>query len=124
MKSFLKDFEAEEYRGVEVQYVGGKPAILSIFKDGELREEVNLFDINNKTELHAMMVEKGFVRKTDEEIEEMKKVKIKERDEEAERLRKEREERRAKMTEAQRARRQKQEDGRKDKGGGAKADEL
>ena len=107
VKSFLKDFEAEEYQGVEVQYVGGKPAILSIFLDGELQEEVNLFDINNKSELHSMMVEKGFVKKSDEEIEEMKKLKIKKRDEEAARIQKAREELKAKR-EAERERKRKE----------------
>jgi hypothetical protein len=71
----LKDFLAESYRGVDVEYVQGKPAVLSIYADGELKEEVALFDINTLGDLHMMMLEKGFGPMPDDEIAVMKEKK-------------------------------------------------
>ena len=75
-----------------MKYVGGKKAVLTIY-DGDEEKEVTLSDYKEKEEMHAMMVEKGFVKKTDEEIEQVK-AEIKERklkeDEERKRKREER----------------------------------
>jgi hypothetical protein len=71
----LKDFLAESYRGVDVEYVRGKPAVLSIYSDGELKEEVTLFDINTLDDLHKMMLEKGFELMPDDEVAVMKEQK-------------------------------------------------
>lgn len=74
----MKDGEAEYYHNVSVKYVGGKKAVLTIYStDGEEeeeqeREKVSLSDYNTKEEMHAMMVEKSFTKKTDEEIEAVK----------------------------------------------------
>ena len=75
LKSFLKDFEAEEYGGIAVEFVSGKAAVLSIYSDGELKEEVDLHQYGSKDELHALMAEKGFVRMSPEEIVAMKERK-------------------------------------------------
>jgi hypothetical protein len=82
LKSFLKDYEAEEYGGVAVQFVSGKPAILSIYSDGELKEEIDLHYYLSKDELHALMVEKGFIRMSPDEAIAMKERKAMERVEE------------------------------------------
>ena len=85
LKSFLKDFEAEEYRGVAVHFISGKPAVLSIYSDGELKEEVDLHQYASKDELHALMVEKGFERMSHFEVLEMKERKAAEMAEEQKR---------------------------------------
>lgn len=80
LRSWLKEFEPEEYRGVTVEYVSGKPAVLSIYDDDDaLVEEVDLFQYTDKDSLHAMMANKGFVRMNKEEIDEMKRIKRHER---------------------------------------------
>jgi len=93
LKSFLKDGEAEWYYNVSVKYVGGKKAVLTIYDGDEEKEKVTLSDYKEKEEMHAMMVEKGFAKKTNEEIEQVK-AEIKERklkeDEERKRKREER----------------------------------
>lgn len=71
----MKDFEAEEYGGVAVQFVSGKPAVLSIYSDGELKEEVDLYQYVSKEELHRLMVEKGFIRMSPDEVLAMKERK-------------------------------------------------
>lgn len=68
LKSFLKDGEAESYHGVEIQYIHGKSAKLSVFHDDELQHEIPLSTIPSKDLMHSVMVEHGFVRKTDEEL--------------------------------------------------------
>lgn len=76
-----------------MKYVGGKKAVLTIYDGDEEKEKVTLSDYKEKEDMHAMMVEKGFVKKTDEEIEqvkaETKERKLKE-DEERKRKREER----------------------------------
>ena len=73
--------------------MGGKKAVLTIYDGDEEKEKVTLSDYKEKEEMHAMMVEKGFAKKTNEEIEQVK-AEIKERklkeDEERKRKREER----------------------------------
>ena len=84
LKSFLKDSEAEEYQGVEVEYVHGRTAVLTIYKDGEEQEQITLSDYKSKEEMHALMVEKGFVKKSDEEIAEKAQLNKEHKEEQAE----------------------------------------
>lgn len=71
----MKDYEAEEYRGVSVEYVSGRKAVLTIFHDDEFQEEVLLSDYKTKEEMHALMVEKGFEKMSEEEIAAMREGK-------------------------------------------------
>ncbi|KAL7547210.1 hypothetical protein ACHAWF_010526 [Thalassiosira exigua] len=81
LKSFLKDGEAESYRGVEVKFVPGRKAIMTVFEGGDdddvergegggwaEKEKVTLSDYKTKEEMHALMVEKGFVLRTEDEL--------------------------------------------------------
>lgn len=68
VKSFLKDGEAEWYRGVEVKYIHGRKAILTILEDGVEKEKVTLSELKSKADMHKMMVAKGFVKKSDDDI--------------------------------------------------------
>lgn len=61
LKSFLKDGEAESYRGVKVTFVRGKKAIMHVYdEDGKEVETVELHTLKTKEALHALMREKGF----------------------------------------------------------------
>jgi hypothetical protein len=65
----LKDREAEYYEGVEVTYQPGRDAVLTIYDEsGAERERVVLSDLAAKEDMHRVMVEKGFRKKSDEEI--------------------------------------------------------
>ena len=68
LKSFLKGGEAEQYRGVTVTYVAGRPPIMSIYQDGKLLEEINMRTLKTKAQMHALMQQKGFVKKTTGEL--------------------------------------------------------
>eukprot|EP00978_Attheya_sp_CCMP212_P004403 scaffold9627_cov63-Attheya_sp.AAC.1 len=73
VKSFLMDGEAEDYRNVEVEFVSGKNAILTIFDDNVELEQVDLSQYTDKEDIHAMMVEKGFEKMEGEELEQARR---------------------------------------------------
>lgn len=98
LKHFLKSYEAEEYRGVQVEYIHGRRAVLSIYHDGELQEDVTLSDLKTREEMHQLMVEKGFEKMTPEEIEAMR-ARREQEDQEADRRRLEEKEKRRKEME-------------------------
>jgi hypothetical protein len=68
----LKDREAEYYVGVEVEFKHGMDAVLTVLEEGIEREKVVLSDLSTKEDMHRLMVEKGFQRKSEEEIARMK----------------------------------------------------
>jgi len=76
VKRFLKGFEAEEYENIEVQYIHGRKPVLTIFEDGVQKEEVALSTFKQTSDLHSMMVTKGFIRKSEEAITRMKNQKL------------------------------------------------
>eukprot|EP00548_Thalassiothrix_antarctica_P007786 CAMPEP_0194133300 /NCGR_PEP_ID=MMETSP0152-20130528/3532_1 /TAXON_ID=1049557 /ORGANISM="Thalassiothrix antarctica, Strain L6-D1" /LENGTH=160 /DNA_ID=CAMNT_0038828595 /DNA_START=78 /DNA_END=557 /DNA_ORIENTATION=+ len=75
VEDFIEFHGAEEYHGItlEIKKNGVKqPATLIIMSDhGVVKEEVKLGDYESENDLHKMMQEKGFERKTEEEIEAM-----------------------------------------------------
>lgn len=65
-----------------MEYERGKPAVLTISDDdGNVIDEVNLFDIKTSEDIHQMMIDKGFKLKPDSEIATMRARREKERDE-------------------------------------------
>ena len=61
LKSFLKEPEGVDlYKQVEVEFIPGKKAILTVYKDGVEQEKITLSDYNDKEKLHALFMEKGF----------------------------------------------------------------
>jgi hypothetical protein len=76
---------------VEVQFVAGRDAVLTIFEDGTEREQVTLSDVKTKMEMHELMIQKGFERKSQEEIEALKVRVEKRTDEETKKLKQARE---------------------------------
>lgn len=68
LKSFLKDGEAESYKGIKVTYIAGRTAVLTIYKDGTEVEKINMHELTDKASMHKLFQEKGFVRKSPDEI--------------------------------------------------------
>lgn len=72
--------------------MAGREAILTIKKNGVVQEKVVMHTLPDKQAMHAMMVAKGFVRKSPEEMEQItsdaQAVKLKEEESKAESIRK------------------------------------
>ena len=56
-----------------MEFQAGKKAVLTIYHDGEEQEQVELQTIPTADEMHALMLEKGFKMKSEEEVAEVKK---------------------------------------------------
>jgi len=69
------DREAEEYRNVQVTFIQGRKAVLTIFEDDKEKEKIILSDYKTKDDMHKLFVDKGFERKTEEEIRKLKEAK-------------------------------------------------
>ena len=56
---------------MDVKFVSGKKAIMTVYKDGVTVEEIHLHEYeeyeDTSEKLHALFAEKGFVRLTEEE---------------------------------------------------------
>jgi hypothetical protein len=84
LRSFLKDGEAEFYRGVTVNYIPGRQALLTIYESSDevgvddmvILEKVTLSDILTKEEMHQLMKDKGFVLKDDTELQRIAEEKV------------------------------------------------
>lgn len=72
LKKFLKLGHAESYQNVEIEYIHGRKATLTIYHDEKIVETVVLSDLKNHEEMHALFVEKGFQLKPENEIEAIK----------------------------------------------------
>lgn len=85
LKSFLLDGEAEEYQGVEVEYVQGRKATMYIYdSSGEEVEQITLSDYETKEDMHRMMQQKGFPKKSPEEIRALQQTRQEKRQEKLE----------------------------------------
>lgn len=70
------DGEAQEYQGVTIEFMAGRTAILTIYDDSNTeKEQVHLHEMDDKEKLHAMMLNKGFQRKSEEEIAQLRQEK-------------------------------------------------
>ena len=69
----MKGREAEWYQNVEVKYIRGRQAILTIYKDGKEQKRIKLSDLQTKEEMHELMKAEGFVEKSPEEREKIAK---------------------------------------------------
>ena len=60
--------EIDEYKGIEIEWKRGKKAILTILDDeGKQIEDVKLYELKTRPEMHQLLVDKGFRKKTEEE---------------------------------------------------------
>ena len=64
--------EAGYYHGVEVNFIHGKEAILTVYNESKIQETIKLSELKDRGEMHNLMRAKGFVRKSDDEIYEIK----------------------------------------------------
>lgn len=81
LKNFLKgDTGAVTYRNVEIEFIRGKQANMSIMQDGQEIENIVLseYDKEGEEAIHALFQEKGFEQLSEEEL----KAKFDARDEE------------------------------------------
>lgn len=61
--------EAEWYEGIKVKYIHGRTAIMTIYEDGKEKEKITMHELKDRKAMHAHMLEKGFKRKSQEEME-------------------------------------------------------
>ena len=67
----------ELYRDVDVKFIPGRKAVLTISDaDGMEVEKVTLSDYNDKGRLHQLFVSKGFAKYTELEVVERRKLKL------------------------------------------------
>mmetsp|Transcript_12292 Transcript_12292/g.26713 ORF Transcript_12292/g.26713 Transcript_12292/m.26713 type:complete len:126 (-) Transcript_12292:2339-2716(-) len=59
---------------VEVNFISGRKAVLTIFKDGQEQEKITLSDYNDKEKLHQLFAQKGFAKYTAQEMVERRKM--------------------------------------------------
>ena len=60
---------------MEVNFISGRKAILTIYKDGAEQEKVTLSDYDDTDKLHSLFVEKGFEKYAEEEMVAQRKMK-------------------------------------------------
>ena len=68
LKRFLKEGEVAEYEGVEVEWIRGKKAVMHIYEDGNEVEKVSLYLLTERDQIIKVFEEKGFQKKTQEQI--------------------------------------------------------
>ena len=76
LKKFLKLGEAESYQNVQVEYIHGRKAILTIFHDDVAVEKVELNKLDDRQQMHALFVEKGFQLRPEYEIAVLKEERL------------------------------------------------
>ena len=63
------DGEIEAYKDIEIVWKRGKKAIMSIFDDEmKLIKDVKLYELKTRDEMHKLLVDKGFLKKSNSEI--------------------------------------------------------
>jgi Sep15/SelM redox domain len=68
LKDFVMYGGAESFQNVEVEFVGGRSAVLTIYDDGEEREKIELTTLGTQQEMKELMLDKGFVLKSPQEL--------------------------------------------------------
>jgi len=76
LKSFLKEPDGVDlYKKVDVEFIPGRKAVMTIYQDGVENEKITLSDYNDKEKLHALFIEKGFQKYDEEELAEIRQMK-------------------------------------------------
>jgi hypothetical protein len=65
----LQNGEAESYRNVEVEFIPGRTAKMTIYNDGVAGEAIDMTLLITKEDMHKLMIDKGFEKLTEAEIE-------------------------------------------------------
>ena len=69
---------------MQVNFIPGKKAILTVYQDGVETEKITLSDYNDTKKLHDLFLAKGFVKYTEVELMEVRQRAMKEKEENAE----------------------------------------
>lgn len=57
--------EIEEYANIEIEWKRGKHAVMTIYDDEDKElEEIKLYQLKTREEMHKLMTDKGFTKKT------------------------------------------------------------
>jgi len=59
--------EITEYKGVEIEWIRGKKAVMTIYEDGVKKEDIELYKLETREQMHKLMQDKGFEKKTQED---------------------------------------------------------
>jgi hypothetical protein len=66
----MKDGEAESYRNVEVEFVPGRHAKMTVYEDGvAVGEPIDMTAVLTKVDMHQLMVDQGFTKLSAAELE-------------------------------------------------------
>jgi len=61
--------EINIYAGIDIEWKRGKRAVLTIFDDeGKFIEDVKLYELETRAEMHKLLSDKGFLEKTQSQI--------------------------------------------------------
>mmetsp|Transcript_23066 Transcript_23066/g.50337 ORF Transcript_23066/g.50337 Transcript_23066/m.50337 type:complete len:143 (+) Transcript_23066:218-646(+) len=61
--------EIDEYANIHINWIRGKKAVMTILDDnGKTLEEVALYKLKTREDMHKLMKEKGFVKKSQEQM--------------------------------------------------------
>lgn len=63
------------YKKVDVEFIPGRKAVMTIYQDGAEKEKITLSDYNDKEKLHELFIEKGFEKYDEEELAEIRRMK-------------------------------------------------
>lgn len=67
------------YKDVEVRFIAGKKAVLTIFNDGYEMEKITLSDYDDKQQLHKLFKEKGFGQYSEVELQQRRVASVAEK---------------------------------------------
>ena len=63
------------YKKVDVEFIPGRKAVMTIYQDGKEKEKITLSDYNDKEKLHVLFIEKGFEKYNEEDLAEIRRMK-------------------------------------------------
>lgn len=60
--------EIDEYTDIKIEWKRGKHAVLTIYDDeGKEIEDIKLYELKTRAEMHQLLLDKGFAKKTQSE---------------------------------------------------------
>lgn len=77
LKAFLLEPNGVDlFKNVQVNFIPGRKAVLTIYKEGGEEEKITLSDYDDTDRLHTLFLEKGFEKYTEVEIDENRKLEM------------------------------------------------
>jgi len=59
--------EIMEYGGISIDWIRGKKAILTIYDDGKEIKDIPLYELKTRNDMHKLMIDEGFQKKTQQQ---------------------------------------------------------